>query len=565
MRTRDGVTLYADVYRPDASGRFPVLVVRTPYDKSQDMALTEKDYFPSHGYVVVVQDTRGRFRSAGEFYPFIYEAQDGYDTVEWAAGLPWSDGNVGTVGQSYLGLVQYLAAPQRPPHLKTMSPVSGPVTYFEDCVYRRGVFELGWMLAYFTFMARNTLARKGLYEQQRAILDSYLSHPNLPISPFKKEVYRHLPLRDWGERLKDGAPYFADFLQHSTYGPYWQATDLRRQLHDVNVPMFHVGSWYDAFQYDTLTLFTGLRERALTPEARRSQKLLMGPWGHLLPYAMPTSQGTGDIDFGPEAVIELHALQLRWFDHFLKGVNNGVLDEAPVRLFVMGDNRWRDENEWPLVRTQYTKGYLHSGGKANSLRGDGRLLLAAPGEEPPDRYTYDPQDPVPTRGGTTLGLALGVFDQTKIEERDDVLVYTSDVLPADLEITGPIALKLFAASSAPDTDFTAKLVDVRPDGYAQNIAEGVIRARFRESLTSPTLITPEKVYEYTIDLWATSQVFKAGHRLRLEVSSSNFPRYDRNPNSGHDFAADAELQTAQQTIFHDNRYPSHLIMPVIPR
>ncbi len=565
MRTRDGVTLYADVYRPDASGRFPVLVVRTPYDKSQDMALTEKDYFPSHGYVVVVQDTRGRFRSAGEFYPFIYEAQDGYDTVEWAAGLPWSDGNVGTVGQSYLGLVQYLAAPQRPPHLKTMSPVSGPVTYFEDCVYRRGVFELGWMLAYFTFMARNTLARKGLYEQQRAILDSYLSHPNLPISPFKKEVYRHLPLRDWGERLKDGAPYFADFLQHSTYGPYWQATDLRRQLHDVNVPMFHVGSWYDAFQYDTLTLFTGLRERALTPEARRGQKLLMGPWGHLLPYAVPTSQGTGDIDFGPEAVIELHALQLRWFDHFLKGVNNGVLDEAPVRLFVMGDNRWRDENEWPLARTQYTKGYLHSGGKANSLRGDGRLLLAAPGEEPPDRYIYDPQDPVPTRGGTTLGLALGVFDQTKIEERDDVLVYTSDVLPADLEITGPVALKLFAASSAPDTDFTAKLVDVRPDGYAQNIAEGVIRARFRESLTSPTLITPEKVYEYTIDLWATSQVFKAGHRLRLEVSSSNFPRYDRNPNSGHDFAADAELQTAQQTIFHDNRYPSHLIMPVIPR
>jgi putative CocE/NonD family hydrolase len=193
------------------------------------------------------------------------------------------------------------------------------------------------------------------------------------------------------------------------------------------------------------------------------------------------------------------------------------------------------------------------------------LLLAAPGEEQPDRYIYDPQDPVPTRGGTTLGLALGVFDQTKIEERDDVLVYTGDVLPTDLEITGPITLKLFAASSAPDTDFTAKLVDVHPDGYAQNIAEGVIRARFRESLTSPTLITPEKVYEYTLDLWATSQVFKAGHRLRLEVSSSNFPRYDRNPNTGHDFAADTELRTAQQTIFHDHRYPSHLILPVIPR
>jgi putative CocE/NonD family hydrolase len=565
MRTRDGVTLYADIYRPDAPGRFPVLVVRTPYDKSQDMALTEKDYFPSRGYVVVIQDTRGRFRSEGDFYPFIHETHDGYDTIEWAAALPWSNGNVGTVGQSYLGLVQYLAAPSRPPHLKAMSPVSGPVTYFENCVYRRGVFELGWMLAYFTFMARNTLERKGVYEQHRARLDSYLSHPDLPISPFKKEVYRHLPLREWGERLKDGAPYFADFLQHATDGPYWWATDLRRQFHNINVPMLHVGSWYDAFQYDTLTLFTGLREQALTPEARRGQKLLMGPWGHLLPYAVPTSRGTGDIDFGPEALIELHAVQLRWFDFFLKGENNGVIDEAPIRLFVMGENRWRDEYEWPLARTHYTNVYLHSGGKANTLRGNGHLSFVTPGEEPSDRYTYDPQDPVPTRGGTTLGLALGVFDQTKIEEREDVLVYTSDLLTEAMEVTGPITLKLFASSSAPDTDFTAKLVEVRPDGYAQNIAEGVIRARFRESLTNPTLITPEQVYAYTIDLWATSHVFKAGHRLRLEVSSSNFPRYDRNPNTGRDFGVDTELHPAQQTIFHDGRYPSHLILPVVPR
>jgi putative CocE/NonD family hydrolase len=565
MRTRDGVTLYADVYRPDAPGRFPVLVVRTPYDKSQEMALTEKDYFPSRGYVVVVQDTRGRFRSGGDFYPFIHEAEDGYDTIEWAAALPWSDGHVGTVGQSYLGLVQYFAAPLRPPHLRAMSPVSGPVTYFENCVYRRGVFELGWMLAYFTFMARNTLERKGLYEQRRATLDSYLSHPEVPISPFKKEVYRHLPLRDWEERLKDGAPYFADFLRHSTDGPYWWAVDLRRQFHNVNVPMLHVGSWYDAFQYDTLTMFTGLREHAMTPEARRGQKLLMGPWAHLLPYAAPTSQGTGDIDFGPEALIELHAIQCRWFDYFLKGIDNGVLDEAPIRLFVMGENRWRDEYEWPLARTRYTNFYLHSEGKANSLRGNGRLSLTTPGEEPPDRYLYDPQDPVPTRGGTTLGLAMGVFDQTKIEERADVLVYTGDVLTEALEVTGPITLKLFAASSAPDTDFTAKLVDVRPDGYAQNIAEGVIRARFRESLTHPTLLTPERVYAYTLDLWSTSHVFKAGHRLRLEVSSSNFPRYDRNPNTGHEFGVDAEVRTAQQTVFHDPRYPSHLVLPVIPR
>ncbi len=565
MRTRDGITLYADVYRPDAEGRFPVLVVRTPYDKSQNMALTERDYFPPRGYVVVVQDTRGRFRSEGEFYPFIHEAQDGYDTIEWAAALPWSNGRVGTVGQSYLGLVQYFAATQRPPHLRAASPVSGPVTYFENCVYRRGVFELGWILAYFVFMARNTLERKGLYEKQRPILDGYLSHPELPISPLKKEAYRHLPLRDWGKRLKDGAPYFADLLQHWTYGPYWQATDLRLQLHNINTPMLHVGSWYDAFQYDTLTLFTGLREKAMTPEARRAQKLLMGPWAHLLPYAVPTSRGTGDIDFGPEALIELHALQLRWFDHFLKDVDNGVLEEAPIRLFVMGENRWRDEYEWPLARTRYTPLYLHSRGRANSLRGNGHLSFSAPQEEPPDRYLYDPENPVPTRGGTTLGLAMGVFDQSKIEEREDVLVYTGEPLTSDLEVTGPIVLRLFAASSAPDTDFTAKLVDVHPNGYAQNIAEGVVRARFRSSLLYPTPIKPGQVYEYAVDLWSTSHVFQAGHRLRLEVSSSNFPRYDRNPNTGHDFGVDAQPRTAEQTVFHDPRYPSHLILPVIPR
>src|SRR5258707_4098719 len=251
----------------------------------------------------------------------------------------------------------------------------------------------------------------------------------------------------------------------------------------------------------------------MTAEARRGQKLIMGPWGHLLPYAIPTSKGTGEIDFGPEALIELHDMHLRWFDHFLKGVQTSILDEAPIRLFVMGDNRWRDENEWPLARTQYTKVYLHSDGKANSLRGDGQLSLAAPAEEQIDRYVYDPNDPVPTRGGTTLALAMGVLDQRKVEEREAVLVYTSDTMTADMEVTGPVSLRLFAASSAPDTDFTAKVVDVRPDGYAANVCGGIVRARFRESLSTPSLITPDAVYEYSIDLWSTSHLFQARHRL----------------------------------------------------
>jgi putative CocE/NonD family hydrolase len=231
----------------------------------------------------------------------------------------------------------------------------------------------------------------------------------------------------------------------------------------------------------------------------------------------------------------------------------------------MGDNRWRDEREWPLARTQYTKMYLRGRGRANSLRGDGALKFEAPANEPADRYTYDPDNPVPTRGGTTLGLAPGVFDQRDVEARDDVLVYTGDVLPKDLEVTGPITMKLHASSSAPDTDFTAKLVDVSADGYAQNIAEGIVRARFRESASTPTLITPDKIYEYEIDLWSTSHVFKAGHQLRLEVSSSNFPRYDRNQNTGSDLFVDRELKTARQTVHHSGACASHIVLPVIPR
>jgi hypothetical protein len=372
-------------------------------------------------------------------------------------------------------------------------------------------------------------------------------------------------LAEWGERLKAGAPYFADFLSHSKDGPYWWQTDVRRMAAKVSVPAFHIGSWYDAFQYDTLACYLRFRDEARTDTVRRHQRLLMGPWAHLLPYSVPTSRGTGDIDFGPDAKIELHAIQERWFRHHFDGTADRLLEEPPVRIFVMGDDRWRDEQQWPLARTRYTRVFLRSQGRANSLDGNGRLALDGPGDEPADEFTYDPNDPVPTCGGTVLGLPTGVYDQRRIEGRHDVLVYTGDVLTHDLEVTGPVMLKLFAASSAPDTDFTAKLVDVRPDGYARNVAEGVVRARFRESLTSPTLITPGKVYEYAIDLWSTSHVFKAGHRLRLEVSSSNFPRYDRNPNTGREFGVDAHLASARQTIFHDTRHPTHLVLPVIPR
>ena len=565
MRARDGVTLFADVYRPAAPGRFPVLVIRTPYDKNADNALTEKAYFPPRGYVVVVQDTRGRFASEGEFYPFVREAADGYDTIEWAAQLPWSDGRVGMVGQSYMAVVQYGMAATRPPHLMALCPVSGSTSYFENSIWRRGVFELAYRLKYFIMMARETLMRQGRFDERWPAIAQYLTDPSDIRSPLTPEAITHLPLSDWGERLGESAPYCADMMANSRYGPYWQAADLGRHCHGVAVPVLHVGSWYDMFAYDTVKMFTVLRQGAMNQAARTGQRLLMGPWSHLVPYSAPTSRGTGQIDFGAAALIDLHAIQLRWFDYHLKGIRNGVDEEPPVRIFVMGDNVWRDEHEWPPARARVTPVYLSSGGNANSLRGDGRLSMTSAETQLADKYVYDPLHPVPTCGGTYIGPGCGVRDQVAVEQRDDVLVYTGDVLEQDLEVTGPVVLKLFAASSAPDTDFTAKLVDVRPDGYAQNIVEGVVRARFRDSLEFPTLIRPGEIYEYTIDMWSTSHVFKAGHRLRLEVSSSNFPRYDRNQNTGHEIGADSETCPAIQTVLHDSRHPSRLILPVIPR
>jgi hypothetical protein len=568
MQTRDGVTLRADVYRPDASGRFPMLLSRLPYDKNLRPRPGDIDYFVERGYGVIMQDTRGRFASAGEeYYPLIWEMTDGYDAVEWAAHLPWADGNVGTMGQSYLGATQYLLAPTRPPHLKASFPVSAAADFHQCWVYHTGgAFELGWQIPYAIMMARDSMARQGLTDTLLPVLERDLIAPPTPFAqPLCDAAFRRLPLLAWGELLQPVARYLTDYLRHPDDGPYWWAINLERQLANINVPMYHVTSWYDIFLHGGLANFCGLRQHAMTAEARAAQKLLVGPWAHLFPYAAPTSRGTGDIDFGDKARIELHETQRRWFDYWLKGLDSGIVEDAAVKIFIMGENVWRDEDTWPLARTRYTPYYLHSQGQANSLRGNGALNPKTPQEEPPDRFVYDPNDPVPTCGGNTLIIPMGVQDQRRVEERQDVLVYTSDPLTVPLEVTGPITVHLYASTTAPDTDFTAKLVDVQPDGYAQNLADGIIRARYRMSRTRPALLTPGQVYHYTIDLWATSYLFMPGHRLRVEISSSNFPRFDRNLNTGADQAASSHMQTAAQTVFHDPRHPSHILLPVIPR
>ena len=572
---RDGTRLATDVFRPDAPGRFPVLINRGPYGKDDYVASPDHSvwFFPTHGYVVLSQDCRARFESEGDYYnPLFQEVQDGYDTVEWAARQPWSNGRVGTTGQSYLGATQYTLATNNPlpPQLQAMAPVSASSDFHQSWVYHTGgAMEWGWMVPYAIHKGRNTLERLGRSDLL-AQMDDYVLEPGNFGRPLKDEWFRHLPLKDWIGWLQETAPYFREYFEQELDGPYWWQLNLLRNLEGIKIPLFHVSSWYDIFLEGALNAYRAVTEQGGSETARRNQKLLVGPWAHIRPYTRATSVDTGDIDFGPEAQIELHDHLRRWFDYWLKDIDTGIMDEPPVNIFVMGggvtsNGRWRHENEWPLARTHYTRYYLHSDGSANTRSGDGTLSTVPPGAEPPDRYVYDPANPAPTLRGNTLMIPHGVADQRSTEDRGDVLVYTSDPLEQDLELTGPIKVQLFAASSAVDTDYTAKLVDVRPDGYAQNIQDGIIRARYRSSARQPAFITPGQVYEYTIDLWATSQVFKAGHRLRVEISSSNFPRFDRNPNTGAPLGEDTRLETAQQTVQHRADYPSHIVLPVIPR
>ena len=377
MQTRDGITLFADVYRPRTKLRRPTLVHRTPYGKHlNDLAepFNEAHYYASHGYLTVVQNTRGRFGSEGVWYPFVYEGRDGYDAIEWAACLPESNGRVGTFGQSYGALCQYLAAAQRPPHLVTAIPVSASLAAFDDYWYNQGALELAWTLSCFMNMARDVLTAAGDL-QRLAELEKMTVDPNIRFSPLTDEALRHLPINDWIERFGAGAPFLADILYHSTDGPYRWSIDMRKQLYNIDVPMLHVGSWYDIANRDTPQYFAGIRRDGLSERTRQHQAFFMGPWGHLLPYSQPASGGAGDIDFGAEAAYPMLAMQRRWFEHFLIRDRPG-LPQAPVRIFVMGDNTWRDEQEWPLKRAVPTAYLLNSDGTTATSPHSGALTPA---------------------------------------------------------------------------------------------------------------------------------------------------------------------------------------------
>ena len=579
MKTRDGVTLFADVVRPDSPGRFPVLLSRTPYNKKGTDDPNGPTYlFARYGYISVTQDCRGRFQSEGEYNTIFQEIEDGYDAVEWAARLPWSNGRVGTTGQSYLGLTQYMIAcnDPMPPSLQAMAPVSASSDYHASWIYHTGGVSLwGWIVPYAIFKGLHTLRRlkrNDLYEKMK----EYVEGGEFPLmrqtrfglnafTPLTDNWYRHLPIKDWGNLLKETAPYFADHIAHADDGDYWYRANVNRHAASVNVPMLHVTSWYDIFGEGGRTAYQSIIANSKFEKARNGQRLIIGPWGHLLPYNVPSSRGTGDIDFGPNALIDLNETLLRWFDYWLKDIDNGFVDEPPVSIFTLGENRWQQLSSWPPANMRQVPYYFRSQQGANGLAGDGTLQTVPPDSEGVDTYTYDPNDPVQSLGGNNLSIDMGIQDQRPVEERRDVLVYTSEPLQEPLEITGPVTVVLWASSSAIDTDFTGKLVDVRPDGYAQNLVDGIIRARYRDSGSAPRMMEVGRPYQFTIDLWATSNVFLPGHRIRVEISSSNFPRFDRNLNTGEAFGEGTKGIAARQTIFHQRDMASHILLPVIPR
>jgi putative CocE/NonD family hydrolase len=526
VKMRDGVALATDVFRPAKPGRYPVILTRDPYDNGSDKeSLDEGRRWAQRGYVFLHQDVRGRYDSDGTLDIYESEINDGYDSQMWAGQQPWSNGKIGMIGGSYLASVQWLSAPLASPYLVALAPRMSPFNYYQDVAYPGGAFSLGSRLWWAGLLGNRT--------------------NQVPVRDWDR-ITRHLPLAtvDRGAMGQD-LPALRDWIAHPSYDAFWQRYDVERSVGKIGLPVYNIAGWYDVFLRGNLKSYELMRKGAATPAARAAQRLIIGPWPHT---EFPTAK-LGDLDFGPESVVEFDKIHQRWLAYWLKGEANGIMNEPPVRLFVMGENKWRSEQEWPLARTRYTNYYFRSGGKANGSAGDGSLDMRAPrGSEPADTYVYDPDAPVPTKGGNLMfkPLQAGPFDQSATEQRKDVLIFSTPPLERDVEVSGPLSVTLYAASSAPDTDFTAKLTDVHPDGKSYNLADGIIRARYRNSFEKPELMTSGQVYKFEISLWSTSNLFRKGHRIRVAISSSNFPRFDRNPNTGGKFGDDQSVRTASQ-------------------
>ena len=582
---RDGVRLATDIYLPalggqPASGKFPVILERTPYDKAGSGNVTNGTYYARRGYVCAIQDVRGRFVSEGEWYPFAKEAPDGYDTVEWLAAQEWSDGQVGTMGASYCGSDQSALATLNPPHLSTMIVAVGASNYYHCSMRQNGALEQRFMI--YAFRMATTSKEAFADPNIKAAVDRAFANVGEWVSraPLKKGTS---PLR----MLPNYEQWVLDLFTHGEYDDYWKqrgyAISQYYEEH-ADVPTLYLGGWYDSYARATCENYT-----ALSKMKKSQQVLMMGPWTH----GGWGVTNAGDVDFGNHSFINYNDLRLAWFDHFLKGMHTEVSDWSPVKIFVMGTGEgipnyqgrlhhsgyWRDEQDFPLPDTQFKPYYLHT---------NGELSTALPSiDEPTSCFSFDPRDPVPTIGGGISAadpiMGAGAFDQRgnsrffgckdtlPLNARSDVLTFQTPPLENDVEVTGPITVKLHASSSARDTDFTAKLIDVCPlsddfpDGLAINLTDSIIRARYRNGWDTPELLEPGNVYEFVFELYPTSNIFKKGHRIRLDISSSNWPRFDANPNTGGDLGTERRLEIAEQTIHHESEHPSHVVLPIIER
>lgn len=570
---RDGVVLRANVYRPDddGAGTYPVLLSRLPYGKDLPLGSTPLD--PSQaarrGYIVVVQDVRGTFTSAGEWFPLIHEAEDGADTVAWAAALPGSNGTVGMYGGSYVGFTQWAAATQNPPALRALAPM---ITWADsdeatpESATRNGVLELGVQAGWNLELGLDQISRR--HRGDLPMLGPAMARLVHEINTLPRTGFHELPLQAFGPLARHGLDGpLTSAIEQGADSPMAQRA-LMSNAYAMGLPALHFGGWYDAFIHGTLRNFTRMQARGHT-----NQWLVIGPWTHGV-----VGRVQGDLDFGYASsggLIDLRTdivqLHLQFFDHVLKGVANGFDSRPRVSYFVMGANVWKSSDTWPPTDTTPQAWYLQSAGHANSDRGDGVLSPQSPEGASTDHYTYDPAVPVPTVGGATMLppiLRAGPRDQRSIEQRADVLVYTSALLTEAVEVAGEVSVELYVATDAPDTDFVARLVDVHPDGMAITVADGITRMRFRNGVYAEAPdaqaqpLDPETVYHISIDLWSTAIVFLPGHRIRVDVTSSSFPRWERNLNTGANNATTTAMRPAQQTLMHDAAHPSHILLPV---
>jgi putative CocE/NonD family hydrolase len=548
---RDGVVLRADVVLPSATGRFPTLVYRTPYGKQ--FALKEGSTFEkavARGYAVVIQDVRGRYASDGDFSPYQNEGRDGYDTIEWAARQSWSDGNVGTFGLSYPGAVQWLAAVESPPHLKAMVPAmtfSTPRNFF----YSGGVFDGSWLDWVWFNIAPDARRRKNLpgpQTRKEAAASWKQDH---------ERIQNYLPLRDLPD-LKQVAPFYYEWLSHPPADLWWDWAELRNKYDRVHAAVLNFSGWYDeAYGPDGATTnFNGLLA------ARRSEKdprthTMIGPWTH----GGQDESKSGERDFGPAAPIDYDELIFRWMDHYLRKIDNGVDREKPVRLFVMGDNAWRDEDSWPLARAKETSYYLNAPESA-SRTGTLYASVISPSARTSE-FVSDPAHPL-----TDPYTEYGAHDYRAFASRDDVLVFDTIPLQADTEVTGPIRVEIFVSADVPDFDLWVRLLDVSPDGTAFNLMSpglDVLRASYRNASLKPELLAPGKVYLLNVDRMLTSNVFRAGHRIRVQISAAFSPHFSRNLQTGESEITSSQTQLGHIRIYHDAEHPSRIVLPIIPR